>query len=98
METTVRNIGNSKGIIIPKFFIEKFNFKDKVEIEERSDGIFIKKIEEQSLFQQKLTAVKSNKYKIYNNMRQVAESDETIDYYKNLAKENDDIDLEIIES
>ncbi len=97
METIIRNIGNSKGIIIPKYFLDKYNFKNAVEIKEGEHSIIIKPLEEKSLFQKKLDALKADKYEVYNEMRSVAESDETINYYKMQEKEIDDIDLEIIE-
>ena len=97
METIIRNIGNSKGIIIPKYFLDKYNLKNAVEIKEGERGIIIKPLEEKSLLQKKLDALKANKYEVYTEMRSVAESDEAINYYKAQAKEMDDIDLEIME-
>jgi antitoxin MazE len=42
METKLVNIGNSKGIRIPKRLIEKYHLGEKLSIEELHDGILIK--------------------------------------------------------
>ena len=43
METTIINIGNSRGIIIPKSFLKGFS-SDKVEIIQQENGVFLKTI------------------------------------------------------
>ena len=98
MEIAVRDIGNSKGIIIPKYFLDKYNFKKMVEIKEGKNGLIIKPVEEKSLFQKKLDVIKLNKYEIYDEMRVVAERDDTKEYYKNDVEGIGDIDLEILEA
>lgn len=44
MKTRLITIGNSKGIRIPKSFIEEGKLTGEVEIELRQDGIFIKPV------------------------------------------------------
>ncbi|MBV6511345.1 MAG: hypothetical protein FMNOHCHN_00825 [Ignavibacteriaceae bacterium] len=44
MKTRLITIGNSKGIRIPKSFIEEGKLTGEVEIELRPDGIFIKPV------------------------------------------------------
>lgn len=52
METKVRKIGNSSGVILPKALIEKYNLTDVV-IEDNGDGIVIRPANT-SMFQIKL--------------------------------------------
>jgi antitoxin MazE len=44
MQTTLRKIGNSRGIIIPSAFIEQLHFEHDVEIRLHHDGLFVKPI------------------------------------------------------
>ena len=41
-ELKIVQIGNSKGIRIPKSLIQKYGFTDSIQIEERDNGIFLK--------------------------------------------------------
>lgn len=80
METTIRKIGNSSGIILPKPLIEKYNLK-KVIIEDHGDGILIKPAQT-SLFAEKLALARKNKKAIYKNMEDQSSSFEVQEYYK----------------
>ena len=42
MQAKLINIGNSKGIRLPKKIIEKYHLHDILELEERKDGILIR--------------------------------------------------------
>lgn len=46
MQTQVINIGNSKGIRIPKAILKKYNIQDKINLILEEDFIVIKPIEE----------------------------------------------------
>ncbi|MBE7443044.1 MAG: hypothetical protein HS119_11380 [Flavobacteriales bacterium] len=97
METIIRNIGNSKGIIIPQAFLKKYRFFERVNISESSQGIIITPVESKSLFEIKLDELRANKDKVYALMRKQASDPETIAYYEQQAKELGDIDIEILE-
>lgn len=97
MEAIIRNIGNSKGIIIPKYLVDKYQLFSKVDLVESEFGIIISPIEKRNLFQEKLENLKRRKAQVYEEMSKVAESDEAINYYSNSNSELDDIDLDIIE-
>lgn len=96
MIATIRNIGNSKGIIIPKSFIEKFHFLKTVTILETEDGLMITPTEEKSLYETKLAQLKLNKKQLYALMTKQAQDKKTIDYYNNQL-DLGDIDLEILD-
>jgi antitoxin MazE len=42
MEANIIKIGNSKGVIIPAAFLRKVGAVEKIEIQLRDDGLFIK--------------------------------------------------------
>jgi antitoxin MazE len=42
MELRLVQIGNSKGIRIPKRILSQYNLKDKVTVDIKEDGLFIK--------------------------------------------------------
>jgi antitoxin MazE len=42
METKLINIGNSKGIRLPKRLIERYHLRERLVLEEIEDGILIK--------------------------------------------------------
>ena len=43
MKTALVQIGNSRGIRIPKAFLEQCQFRDEVDLEIRDDGLFIRR-------------------------------------------------------
>ena len=45
METRLINIGNSKGIRIPKNVIEKYHFGETLDVIETDEGILVKAID-----------------------------------------------------
>lgn len=95
METKVRKIGNSNGVILPKTLIEKYNLTDVV-IEDNGDGIVIRPANT-SMFQIKLAEVKRNKEKIYSKMETQAGEDSVRDFYTKEAIELGEIDFEILD-
>jgi len=97
MKTSIRNIGNSKGVIIPNNLIKKYHFKKKVIFIETDAGLIIKPTQEKSLFEQKLVYVKANKDKIYRKMKQEAQNNEIIAYYEQQTDDYGNIDLEILD-
>lgn len=46
MQTQIINIGNSKGIRLPKALLKKYNIKDKINLVLENDFIVIKPIDE----------------------------------------------------
>jgi antitoxin MazE len=42
MESKLINIGNSKGIRLPKKLIQKYHLNEKLTLEEKKEGILIK--------------------------------------------------------
>ena len=42
METKLVEIGNSKGVRLPKRLIERYHLQESLTLEEREDGILIK--------------------------------------------------------
>jgi len=93
METKVRKIGNSSGVILPKTLIDKYNLTDVV-IEDHGDGIVIRPANT-SLFQIKLAEVKKNKESIFEKMKLQAGGDDIQDFYKKEVSDFGDVDLEI---
>lgn len=45
MQTSIINIGNSKGIIIPKTILKKYNIQDKINLVLEEDFIAIRPIQ-----------------------------------------------------
>ncbi len=91
METTLKNIGNSKGIILPKRLITKYQLTELVAIEETEDGILIKPIS--SSFKNKLETLQKNKIKLYSKMASEANVAEEQHYYANSDLSDADLDL-----
>jgi antitoxin component of MazEF toxin-antitoxin module len=67
METKIRKIGNSSGIILPKSLIDKYDLAEVI-IEDHGDGIMIRPAMK-SLFQAKMEEAKKNKKAIYSEMK-----------------------------
>ena len=44
MKTALVQIGNSRGIRIPKAFLEQCQFRDEVDLEIRDGGLFIQRV------------------------------------------------------
>jgi antitoxin component of MazEF toxin-antitoxin module len=95
METRIRKIGNSSGIILPKALIDKFELSEVI-IEDHGDGIIIRPVNK-SLFHIKMDEAKKNKKAIYSEMQKQAAQSEINAFYEQEAKEWGDIDTEIIE-
>lgn len=47
MELSIISIGNSKGIRLSKTILNKFNIKEKVNLEETEEGILITPVKEE---------------------------------------------------
>jgi antitoxin component of MazEF toxin-antitoxin module len=95
METKIRKIGNSSGIILPKALIDKYDLADVI-IEDHGDGIMIRPAVK-SLFQAKMEEAKKNKKSIYSEMKKQAAQPEIQDLYEQEAGDWGDIDTEIID-
>lgn len=91
METTLKNIGNSKGIILSKRLLLKYQLKDLIFIEETEEGILIKPIA--SSFKNKLETLQKNKKKLYTKMALEAKVEEEQQYYANSDLSNTDLDI-----
>ncbi len=44
MKTALVQIGNSRGIRIPKAFLEQCQFRDEVDLEIRDDGLLLRRV------------------------------------------------------
>ena len=66
MNTTIRKIGNSEGLILPKEILDRLNLKagDQLEIVETSQGITLKPVDDS--FERQMTAARKvmDKYKV----------------------------------
>lgn len=45
METPIRQIGNSKGIVIPSALLKEYNFQGKVSLTPNDEGILLRPLE-----------------------------------------------------
>lgn len=97
MLTQLRNIGNSRGLIIPKAIIEKYNFLDEVEVIETASGLIIKSANESTLLEKKVKDLKENKTKLYATLAKQSLAKETKAYYKCKKNNLEDLDLEIFD-
>lgn len=95
METKIRKIGNSSGIILPKALIDKYDLADVI-VEDHGDGIMIRPAVK-SLFQAKMEEAKKNKKAIYSEMKKQASQPEIQALYQQESEEWGDIDIEIID-
>lgn len=95
METKIRKIGNSSGIIIPKALIDKYELTE-VSVEDNGDGIIIRPLHK-SYFQSRLEEIRKNKSAIYSEMENQAALPDTKAYYEKEAEEWGNVDTEIIE-
>lgn len=66
MNTTIRKIGNSEGVIIPKEILDRLGLKagDSVEIREQDGGIHLKPEQADLAEQLKAARVGMEKYRI----------------------------------
>ena len=66
MNTTIRKIGNSEGIIIPKEILERLKLKsgDAVSLVETSEGVTIRPGEERFDRQMEIAREVMDKYKV----------------------------------
>jgi putative addiction module antidote len=66
MNTTIRKIGNSEGLILPKEILDRLNLKagDQLEIVETSQGITLKPVDDS--FERQMEAARKvmDKYKV----------------------------------
>ncbi|MCH7396656.1 AbrB/MazE/SpoVT family DNA-binding domain-containing protein [Belliella sp. DSM 107340] len=95
METKIRKIGNSSGIILPKSLIDKYDLSEVI-IEDHGDGIIIKPAKK-SMFQAKMEEARKNKTAIYIEMERQAAQSEVNAFYEEEAKNWGNIDTEILE-
>jgi len=66
MNTTIRKIGNSEGVILPKEILDHLNLKagDQLEIVETSKGIALKPMDDSFERQMKAAREIMDKYKV----------------------------------
>lgn len=95
METKIRKIGNSSGIILPKSLVDKYNLAEVI-IEDHGDGIIIRPVIK-SPFQTKMEEARKSKKSIYREMENQAAQSEVTNYYIKESKELGDVDTIIIE-
>lgn len=95
METKIRKIGNSSGIILPKKLIDKYELTEVI-IEDHGDGIMIKPAKK-SIFTEKMEKAKKNKKDILARMKSHASSRESMLHYEKELEELDHIDSEIFD-
>lgn len=95
METKIRKIGNSSGIILPKALIDKYDLTEVI-IEDHGDGIIIKPAKK-FLFQAKMEEARKNKNAIYSEMEKQASKPEIQAFYEQEAEDWGSIDTEIID-
>jgi len=95
METKIRKIGNSSGIILPKALIDKYDLADVI-IEDRGDGIMIRPAVK-SLFQAGMEEARKNKKAIYSEMKKQAAQPEIQALYEQESEDWGNIDTEIID-
>ena len=66
MNVTVRKIGNSEGVILPKEVLEKLNLKtgDRLELTETEKGLLMEPVDD--LFERQMKAAEAfmDKYKV----------------------------------
>jgi putative addiction module antidote len=66
MNTTIRKIGNSEGVILPRELLDRLNLKtgDQLEIVETSKGIALKPVDDSFERQMKAAREVMDKYKV----------------------------------
>ncbi|MER8974469.1 MULTISPECIES: AbrB/MazE/SpoVT family DNA-binding domain-containing protein [unclassified Mesorhizobium] len=66
MNTTIRKIGNSEGVILPRELLDRLNLKagDQLQIVETGDGLALKPVDDS--FEQQMKAAREvmDKYKV----------------------------------
>lgn len=66
MNVTVRKIGNSEGVILPKEVLERMNLKagDKLEVIENKDGVSLRPVDD--VFERQMKAAREfmDQYKV----------------------------------
>lgn len=95
METQIRKVGNSKGIIIPKSMIEKYHLIDRVIITEENNCIIIKPIHIKTDEVDKIMMLKAKSKQLAQEMKKDASNKMVQEYYNKIAFENE-IDLDIL--
>ncbi|MER8827651.1 AbrB/MazE/SpoVT family DNA-binding domain-containing protein [Mesorhizobium sp. M0938] len=66
MNTTIRKIGNSEGVILPRELLDRLNLKagDQLQIVETGDGLALKPVDDSFERQMKAAREVMDKYKI----------------------------------
>ena len=78
MQTVIRKLGNSKGLIIPASFLANLGIKESVEMQLKDQSIII-------------TAINKNpRDGWYNNYQQDKEDDDAWQDFQSLASEEED--------
>ena len=92
MIKTLASVGNSKAVVLPSEMVKKYKL-DKVSIEETEDGILIRPVTAPSKFEKAINKLRKNKVAVYKRMESQANTQETLSYYKKVAKIEVDIDI-----
>ncbi|AZO63561.1 AbrB/MazE/SpoVT family DNA-binding domain-containing protein [Mesorhizobium mediterraneum] len=66
MNTTIRKIGNSEGVILPRELLDRLNLKagDQLQIVETGDGLALKPVDDNFERQMKAAREVMDKYKV----------------------------------
>lgn len=66
MNTVIRKIGNSEGVIIPKEVLERMNLKagDELEVIESKDGVSLRPVDDVFERQMKVARAFMDQYKV----------------------------------
>ncbi|TIT03140.1 MAG: AbrB/MazE/SpoVT family DNA-binding domain-containing protein [Mesorhizobium sp.] len=66
MNTTIRKIGNSEGVILPRELLDRLNLKagDQLQIVETGDGLTLKPVDDSFERQMKAAREVMDKYKV----------------------------------
>lgn len=96
MIKTLTSVGNSKAVILPAEMIKKYKLQ-KVVIEETEEGILIRSAVAETNLQKAVEKLRKNKAAVYKRMASQANDLETIKYYKKVASDFSDVDLDIVE-
>ncbi|MES0035888.1 AbrB/MazE/SpoVT family DNA-binding domain-containing protein [Mesorhizobium sp. M0046] len=66
MNTTIRKIGNSEGVILPRELLDRLNLKagDQLQIVETGDGLALKRVDDSFERQMKAAREVMDKYKV----------------------------------
>ncbi len=94
MVKTLRQVGNSKAVILPLEMIKKYGL-DQVILEETNSGILIRPVTK-SNYHDTLEKLRKGKKALYKRMELQAKDPKTIKHYARLANNFSETDTNII--